>query len=843
MAQILRPLSLLLLVSGSLFGQRTPPVNPLSCGSPDLTVEQRRALSDQAVLALRTKQAALPGPTNVTYVPIRPHIFRRTDGTGGMSLDKLNKIMAITNGYYLTNGNGIQFYFCGTLPDYIDNDELFNGFATSNESALNGRDAVDALNQYYVNAFNPSSLGGYAYFPSNTLTSTRSFILNQDNELDLAHRLLPHEIGHNFGLFHTFGTASGGTTELVTRGPGANCTTDGDLLCDTPADPFGRPGASTLYVNGCQTYNGTATDAQGNAYAPSMTNIMSYYLPCTHDFTAEQYDRMQASLALRQSHTAYSLGCPATAVAAPSNVVATLTNGQVVITWQDNATNEMGYFIERSASAQSDFVPIGGVGPNKGTFTDADVAGLTTYYYRIRPSNATTMGLSPTVSVQTGTCRPSFSAVGCTEGDGLASVVFNGITLSQNSGCSVGSYQSSTVLSTTVSAGQSYTISGQFLNATYAQGVTVWADLNRNGVYEADRNERLYQTANPVLGQFSGRVTLPNHLTAGPLSLRFVVAYDTVPLDPCGTYSYGETEDYQLGVAGPPPAADLSVSVQVNNRTPDVGEPVSYSLTLRNHGPAAATGVSWQNRLPASLDFVSGETGVLHSGTAVSGHNLSLARDASVTFVYQLRPTQPGTFQNAVQITTSQQPDPDSQPDSGTGDGQDDTAWVGIRTPSSSGAQYRSPNPQQVPLPPVAPNQPAPDPAKADLSLAMHVSSRTPEVGEPVTFTLTVRNAGGLAASNVVVRDTLRDLNFLSSPTNVNVVSTGNGYVVVEGTVASLAVGGLVQLIFTAAATTGGYLTNRAHIWSSSVADPDSTPGAAWAPGEDDAVRVDLRVR
>ena len=44
-----------------------------------------------------------------------------------------------------------------------------------------------------------------------------------------------HEFGHYFSLFHTHGpTNSAITTELV---DGSNCTTSGDELCDTPADP------------------------------------------------------------------------------------------------------------------------------------------------------------------------------------------------------------------------------------------------------------------------------------------------------------------------------------------------------------------------------------------------------------------------------------------------------------------------------------------------------------------------------------------------------------------------------------------------------------------------------
>lgn len=438
MVQFLRLLSLFLLLESPLLAQRRPLTTRPVCANPDLTAAQRQALSSQAEFALRMKRTTNAAPTGITYVPIRPHIFRRTDGTGGLTLTKLNNIMAITNRRYLANGTGIQFYFCGTEPDYIDNDALFNGYMPSDEPAVDGRDATNAMNQYYVNAFGSDNLGGYAYFPGNSLSSTRSFILNEPDEADLANRLLPHELGHNFSLFHTFGTASSGTTELVTRGTGANCTTDGDLLCDTPADPYGLPKATTISIDGCETYNGTATDAQGNAYAPSMTNIMSYYFACTHDFTPGQYSRIQAGLALRQSHTAYSLDCPATPVVAPTQVAATLVNGNVDINWQDNATNEMGYFVERSTSASSGFAPIGGVGPNEQTFTDVETTYLTTYYYRVRPANSAALGISSTASVRTGACRPNYSSVACSEGDGLAKFVFDNVTLSQGSGCSLG---------------------------------------------------------------------------------------------------------------------------------------------------------------------------------------------------------------------------------------------------------------------------------------------------------------------------------------------------------------------------------------------------------------------
>jgi uncharacterized repeat protein (TIGR01451 family) len=818
------------------------------CATPDLTETRRKNLSSQANRALTMKRATNGTQTPITYVPIRPHIFRRSNGTGGMTMAKLNNIMAITNSYYLTSNTGIQFYFCGTAPDYIDDDKLYKSFTAYNESIAKDRDAPNAMNQYYVANFSQIGLGGYAYFPNdNTLESTRSFILNEDDENDLANRLLPHELGHNFGLFHTFGHINSGTTELAARGEGANCLTAGDELCDTPADPYGLPGASTKIVNGCLTYMGTATDAAGNLFTPSLTNLMSYYYPCTHEFSPRQYERMQAGLALRESHTAYSLDCPATAVVAPATLSASLAVAGVMLTWQDKADNEMGYFIERSTSATSGFMPIGGVGPNTTTFTDQKTDGFTTYYYRIRPSNATTNGLSPTNSIKTAACHPYFTS-GCSTNDGLNELIVDGRTLSQNSGCLAGSYGSSTATSTTLTAGQSYSIAGTFLSPTYAEGVTVWADLNRNGRFEASEHELLYQTPAPSVGQFLGTIALPASLASGTMTIRVIVRYDAIPSDPCGSYVYGETEDYVISVVNPAPVlADLRLSMRVANRSPMPDQSVHYALTITNDGPSTATGIGWQNRLPAGMIFVDGDAGVVNSGTAVAGNGLVLASGKSITIGYQLRPTRPGTYINAAQITASQQADPDSSPNSGTGDGQDDMAWADMRVGTDTGATFVSPNPNQTALPPVASSQPALASDKADLSLALVVSTRTPAPGQKVRFTLSVKNSGGLDATNIVVRDTLRGLTTVTVPPEGRVAATGENYVVLELSIASIARNTTATRVFMATPTGSGSVRNMAQIWSVDQPDPNSAPGSVTpeannANGEDDVAWVDLRV-
>jgi len=99
---------------------------------------------------------------------------------------------------------------------------------------------------------------------------------------------IAHELGHFFGLNHTFEKA---IPELA---DGSNCKTAGDGFCDTPADPFKIGDGLSLYINEltCQ-YISDVKDANGDYYTPDVSNIMSYYTNCIClTFSREQYNSM-----------------------------------------------------------------------------------------------------------------------------------------------------------------------------------------------------------------------------------------------------------------------------------------------------------------------------------------------------------------------------------------------------------------------------------------------------------------------------------------------------------------------------------------------------------------------
>ena len=104
---------------------------------------------------------------------------------------------------------------------------------------------------------------------------------------------MAHEMGHDYGLYHTFERANNRRETVPRSGSSSNCTIAGDLLCDTEADPNSNSYNLGDYINASCQYTGQAQDSLGNAYTPPVHNIMTYgRFECRNHFTDEQRDRM-----------------------------------------------------------------------------------------------------------------------------------------------------------------------------------------------------------------------------------------------------------------------------------------------------------------------------------------------------------------------------------------------------------------------------------------------------------------------------------------------------------------------------------------------------------------------
>ena len=209
---------------------------------------------------------ASPESSSQSDIPMKAYIVRRSDGTGGLSECDLEDAIAIANIQYAVTTLNIVI----SELEYIDSDTYYdiNSFAEGDDLYFSDNDP-GSMNCYFVNYAN--GYCGWANFPS----SSKRFILLA-NSCAMNTSTLAHEIGHYFGLYHTHQ----GGNELV---DGSNCTTAGDLLCDTPADP----NLSGQVNTSCQ-YTGTAVDANGDPYVPDPLNLMSYSRKtCRDDFSVD----------------------------------------------------------------------------------------------------------------------------------------------------------------------------------------------------------------------------------------------------------------------------------------------------------------------------------------------------------------------------------------------------------------------------------------------------------------------------------------------------------------------------------------------------------------------------
>lgn len=139
---------------------------------------------------------------------------------------------------------------------------------------------------------------------------------------ELSASTINHEIGHALGLIHTHGPTNGVpgdplTSEHVTRtntsSCDCNCLLEGDLVCDTPADPLRD--VFDDFVNGCVFDNDGTKDncnvlfSDPNNLLPK--NLMGYHTDCTQiELTPGQNLMIRRSMSLANGEYKFACGEP-----------------------------------------------------------------------------------------------------------------------------------------------------------------------------------------------------------------------------------------------------------------------------------------------------------------------------------------------------------------------------------------------------------------------------------------------------------------------------------------------------------------------------------------------------
>jgi len=240
-------------------------------------------------------------------------------------------------------------------------------------------------------------------------------------------------------------------------------------------------------------------------------------------------------------------------------------------------------------------------------------------------------------------------------------------------------------------------------------------------------------SSNPSSGAYSGGVwTIPAVLSGDSATLTFIAMVNAfAPQTTTATITAADQSETgtQLSASATinPQEVDLSITKSVNNSTPNVGDNVTYTVTVSNaSGYSTASGVSISDLLPSGETLVSSST-ANYSGGVWSLGNISAGGSVTLTYVATVNVFASQT--NTATISSAAQSD--------VGTALSATVTV---------------NPQEI-----------------DLSIAKSVNNSTPNVGSNITYTVTVSNASGYStASGVSISDLLPSGETLVSSSTTN---------------------------------------------------------------------------
>ena len=271
------------------------------------------------------------------------------------------------------------------------------------------------------------------------------------------------------------------------------------------------------------------------------------------------------------------------------------------------------------------------------------------------------------------------------------------------------------------------------------------------------------------LNQTTGEVTFtPNlDLTTAPTAILYTVR------DAAGLLS----NQAQISVTYTAASHDLTVTKTANTNTPNVGDSVTFTISVTNNGLSNATNVSVTDNLPSGYTFGSANPSA-GTWSAPNWTIPTLANGATATMTITATINATGNYANTATIVA---------------DGNDPT-------PANNSSTVT----------------PVPNPV-SNLAITKTVNNTTPFVGSDVTFTITATNNGPSTATNIIVEE-----NLPSGYTLVSATPSAGTWSNPNWTISSLANATSATLTVVATVNATGNYENTVSIDADEI---DPTPG------------------
>ncbi len=494
------------------------------------------------------------------------HVYRSTDNTNFSSIATLNANVTSYSDASVTSGK-LYYYYVKAFS--VDGESAASN-TVSGQLSGSSSNATDLFFSEYVEGSSYNKALEISNFTGANVDLSSYVIKKQTNGAG----------SWSSGLSLS-GTISQGKSYVIANSRASQTVLDkADLTTGVSEMTFNGNDPVSLWKNGVLidiigTFNSTAS------FGTDVTMIRNADVssPNTTYTTSEWTDKPKDYFDNLGTHT-FNGGSTADtqAPSAPASLAASnITQTTLDLSWTASTDNVgvTAYDVYENGSLLTS--------TNSANYSVTGLSAGTSYSFYVKAKDAAgnVSAASSSISATTLTPVVNYCSANATNTDYeyINRVKFNSID--KTSGTN-GGYADFTSISTTVLTGNTYTINlyPGFVSSSYGEAWAVWIDYNHDGDF-SDAGELVYSHA-ASSSSVTGSVTIPSSAVAGSTRMRVAMEYNTIPSSACGSFTYGEVEDYTVNIGF---ALTSLASVNENNQSINISiypNPAKDKLFINN---------------------------------------------------------------------------------------------------------------------------------------------------------------------------------------------------------------------------------------------------------------------